>query len=31
VDGERFAVVRPREAPDDLMRGETGTPAWRNL
>lgn len=30
VDGERYAVVREREGTDDLMRGETVTPAWRD-
>jgi diaminopimelate decarboxylase len=29
VDGGRFAVIRDREAPDDLMRGEHAAPAWR--
>ena len=29
VDGGRFAVIRDREAPDDLMRGERAAPAWR--
>jgi diaminopimelate decarboxylase len=29
VDGDRFAVVRRREAPADLMRGETLTPEWQ--
>ena len=28
VHGERFAVVRRREAVEDLMRGETTTPDW---
>jgi diaminopimelate decarboxylase len=31
VDGERFAVVRDREAPEDLMRGEHPAPAWRRV
>ncbi len=30
VDGGRFAVVREREGTDDLIRGETATPAWRD-
>lgn len=30
VDGRRFAVVREREGTDDLMRGETATPVWRD-
>jgi diaminopimelate decarboxylase len=30
VDGDRFAVVRARESEDDLMRGETTSPRWRN-
>ncbi len=29
VDAGRFAVVRDRETPDDLMRGEHAVPAWR--
>ena len=29
VDGDRFAVVRPRETAEDLMRGETPSPQWR--
>ena len=29
VDGDRFAVVRDREAPEDLLRGEHAAPAWR--
>ena len=29
VDGGRYAVVREREGTDDLMRGETATPSWR--
>lgn len=29
VDGDRFAVVRDREVPEDLMRGEHLVPAWR--
>jgi diaminopimelate decarboxylase len=28
VDGDRFAVIREREAPGDLMRGETLEPTW---
>jgi diaminopimelate decarboxylase len=28
ADGDRFAVVRQRETPDDLMRGETPSPSW---
>ena len=31
VDGERFAVVRERESPADMMRGEHAAPAWRRL
>jgi diaminopimelate decarboxylase len=30
VDGGRYAVVREREGTDDLMRGETAIPAWRD-
>ncbi|MBI2072592.1 MAG: diaminopimelate decarboxylase [Gemmatimonadetes bacterium] len=30
VDGGRYAVIREREGADDLMRGETVTPAWRD-
>lgn len=30
IDGERFAVVRDREGIEDLMRGETVTPEWRD-
>jgi diaminopimelate decarboxylase len=29
LDGDRWALVRTRETVDDLMRGETVTPAWR--
>jgi diaminopimelate decarboxylase len=29
VDGDRFAIVREREQPLDLMKGETMTPAWQ--
>ena len=29
VDGDRFAVVRDRETPEELMRGEHAAPAWR--
>jgi diaminopimelate decarboxylase len=29
VDGERWGVVRDRESPADLMRGERVEPAWR--
>lgn len=29
VEGDRFAVVRERETPEDLMRGECLEPAWR--
>jgi len=29
VDGPRWGVARTRETPDDLMRGETGEPAWQ--
>lgn len=29
VDGERFAVIRERETPQDLMRGETLEPKWQ--
>ncbi len=29
VDAGRVAVVRDRETPDDLMRGEHAVPAWR--
>jgi diaminopimelate decarboxylase len=28
VDGERYAVIREREDPQDLMRGETLQPSW---
>ena len=29
VDGDKFAVIREREAPEDLMKGETASsPAW---
>lgn len=28
VDGDRFAVVRDRETPEDLLRGEHAAPAW---
>jgi diaminopimelate decarboxylase len=28
LDGDRFGVIRAREAPEDLMRGETTTPEW---
>jgi diaminopimelate decarboxylase len=28
VDGGRFAVIRTRETPDDLMRGEQLEPVW---
>lgn len=28
IDNGRFAVVRERELPEDLMRGETLTPQW---
>ena len=31
VDGDRFAVIRDRESPDDLMRGEHVAPSWRRL
>lgn len=31
VDKGRFAVVRERETPEDLMRGECLEPAWRNV
>jgi len=31
VDGDRFAVVRDREAPEDLLRGERVAPAWRGV
>jgi len=31
MDGERFGVIRAREAPEDLLRGETVTPAWESL
>ncbi len=31
VDGDRFAVIRDRESPDDLMRGEHVAPAWRRV
>jgi len=31
VDGDRFAVVRDREAPEDLLRGEHAAPAWRGV
>jgi diaminopimelate decarboxylase len=30
VDGNRFAVVRERETEDDLVRGETAEPQWRD-
>jgi diaminopimelate decarboxylase len=30
VDGSRFAVVRKRETPEDLVRGETAVPEWRS-
>jgi diaminopimelate decarboxylase len=30
VDGDRWAVVRERERQEDLVRGETATPAWRS-
>jgi len=29
VDGARFAVVRRREAPEDLMQGESVSPVWQ--
>lgn len=29
VDGTRWAVIRERETPDDLMRGEWVEPVWR--
>lgn len=29
LDGERFAVARPRETVDDLLRGEDLEPAWQ--
>jgi diaminopimelate decarboxylase len=29
VEGGRFAVVRDRETPEDLLRGEHLAPAWR--
>ena len=29
VDDGRWAVIREREQVDDLMRGETATPSWR--
>jgi diaminopimelate decarboxylase len=29
VDGDRFAVVRDRESPEELLRGEHPAPAWR--
>lgn len=31
VDGARFAVIRDRETPDDLLRGEHAAPAWRTV
>ena len=31
VDGDRFAVVRERELPEDLIRGEHVAPVWRRL
>ena len=31
VDGDRFAVIRDRESPDDLMRGEHVAPSWRRV
>jgi diaminopimelate decarboxylase len=31
VDGDRFAVIRDRESPDDLMRGEHLAPLWRRV
>lgn len=30
VDGDRFGVVRERESPEDLMRGECLEPEWRS-
>ncbi len=30
VDGGRYAVVRDREGVDDLMRGESAQPVWRD-
>lgn len=30
VDGGRYAVVREREGVDDLMRGESAQPVWRD-
>lgn len=30
TEGGRYAVVREREGTDDLMRGETATPVWRD-
>lgn len=30
VDGRRYAVIREREGTDDLMRGETAAPVWRD-
>lgn len=29
VDGDRFAVIRDREVPEDLLRGEHAAPLWR--
>jgi diaminopimelate decarboxylase len=29
-EGERFAVIRQREGVEDLMRGETAQPDWRD-
>lgn len=31
VDRDRFAVVRERETPEDLMRGECLEPPWRSV
>jgi diaminopimelate decarboxylase len=31
VDGDRFAVVREREAPDAMLQGEHAAPAWQRL
>jgi diaminopimelate decarboxylase len=28
VDGEHWGVIRERESPEDLVRGEHGTPRW---
>ena len=31
VDGDRFGVIRDREAPEDMLRGEHAVPVWRRV